>query len=481
MAILSSDLIRQGASGASAGYTINQSIRFNDDDSPELTKTYSGAGSRTTQTFSVWFKLGNTQSSSGFNFYNGGTGTSDTAWSGISIYDHKIYLQGYNTNWKVTTRLLRDHSAWYHLVYNWDTTNSIASERVRLYINGQRETDFSTDNNPGASASSGIGQAAKHSIGNQSRSVGYGYADAYLAEMHFLDGYAYGPEFFGEFKEDTDIWIPKEYSGSYGTNGFYIDGRDSSDLGDDESGQGNDFTSSGLAANDQMIDTPTNNFCTINSIYADDAGAGNALTLAEGNLKATGGGSSFSVKGLTFNLPSSGKWYFEYTIGGTEDGFGFIKEGEQGSINASNGPGNVTVAQGGGIQHSGWRNGGNFTVSFGSTFTAGHIHQIAIDVDNGKFFYGVQNTYYAADAGTDGNPSAGTNETSTFAFSTNPNDIVLLAAAYSGTQHWNFGQNGTFNGTKTAQGNSDANGIGNFFYAVPTGFLALCSSNLGAV
>ena len=171
-------------------HTIDQSIRFNAADSPELTKTYSGAGSRTTQTFSVWFKLGKTQSSSGFNFYNGGTGTSDTTWSGISIYDHKIYLQGYSTNWKITTRLLRDHSAWHHLVYNWDTTNSIASERVRLYINGQRVTDFSTDNNPGASASSGIGQAAKHSIGNQSRAVGYGYADAYFAEMHFLDGYA---------------------------------------------------------------------------------------------------------------------------------------------------------------------------------------------------------------------------------------------------------------------------------------------------
>ena len=68
------------------------------------------------------------------------------------------------------------------------------------------------------------------------------------------------------------------------------------------------------------------------------------------------------------------------------------------------------MAQGGGIQYSGWRNGGNFTTNFGSTFTAGHIHQVAIDVDNGKFFYGIQNTYYAADAGTDGNPSAGTNE-----------------------------------------------------------------------
>ena len=152
-------------------------------------------------------------------------------------------------------------------------------------------------------------------------------------------------------------------------------------------------------------------------------------------------------------------------------------------MNASNGPGMLSVAQGGGIQYHGWRNGGNATVNFmdsntGSPFTAGFIHQVAIDVDNGKLYYGVKNTYYAADAGTDGNPSAGTNHIATFAFSTN--DMVLLAGNYSGTQHWNFGQNGTFNGQQTAQGNSDANGIGDFFYAVPTNYLALCSKNLQA-
>ena len=196
-----------------------------------------------------------------------------------------------------------------------------------------------------------------------------------------------------------------------------------------------------------------------------------------------GGGSTFSVKGLTFNLPKSGKWYFEYMIGGTNDGFGFVKQGEQGTINASDGPGKLSVAQGGGIQYQGWRNGGNFTTNFadtntGSPFTAGFIHQVAIDVDNGKFFYGVKNTYYAADAGSDGNPSAGTNELSTFAFSTT--DVVLLAGNYSGTQYWNFGQDGTFAGQQTAQGNSDVNGVGNFYYAVPTGYKALCTKNLGS-
>ena len=145
-------------------------------------------------------------------------------------------------------------------------------------------------------------------------------------------------------------------------------------------------------------------------------------------------------------------------------------------------PGNVSAAQGGGIQYRGWRNGGNYTVTFStyasSSFSAGDLHQVAIDVDNGKWYYGIANTYYANDGGTDGNPSAGTNHLTTFDFANN--DVVLLAGNYTGTQHWNFGQNGTFNGTKTAQGNSDANGIGNFYYAVPTGYKALCSKNVGS-
>ena len=475
-----------GSSGNQGStYEIDQSIRFNDDDSPSLDKTYSGTGSRTTFTFSCWFKLGGYFSGTGaFPFFNGGTGASDTGWTGVGIRyggsGADVAFQGYNTNWRVTTRKFRDHSAWYHLVAVWDTTN-IASERVRIYINGVRETDFSTSNDPSASAQAGIGQAAKHSIGYQSRSVGYNYADVYLAEMYFLDGYAYGPSYFGEFNS-SNIWIPKEYTGSYGSNGFHIDGRDSSDLGDDESGNGNDFTASGLATHDQIIDTPTNNFCHINPVYADDAPAGNAGTLSNGNLQYVGGGSTFSVRGFNYNLPKSGKWYFEYLIGGNQDGFGFVIEGEQGSINASNGPGNVSAAQGGGIQYRGWRNGGNYTVTFStyasSSFSAGDLHQVAIDVDNGKWYYGIANSYYANDGGTDGDPSGGTNHLTTFDFA--GNDVVLLAGNYSGTQHWNFGQNGTFNGQKTAGGNSDANGIGNFFYAVPTGYLALCSSNLGA-
>ena len=486
-----------GSSGQSTGYTIDQSIRFNDDDSATLKKTYSSAGTEETFTLSMWVKRGNTgaglgASNLGGTIFSGGASTSNYGEIVFRSSGHSTQdcLEFYNTNsgstnmMLKTNRLFRDPSAWYHFVFVMDTTNGVAGDRLRMFINGTRETDFATQTFPAKDTASHFNTATEHGIGCFTPSTDTRFFDGYIAEVNFLDGYAYGPEYFGEFKEDTDIWIPKEYDGSYGSNGFYIDGRDSGDLGDDESGQGNDYSASGLAAHDQVPDSPTNNFAVINSIYADDATAGNAGTLSNGNLQYVGGGSTFSVKGLTFNLPKSGKWYFEYTIGGTEDGFGYIIEGEQTSINASNGPGNVSASQGGGIQYRGWRNGGTYTTTFAdyasSSFSAGDIHQVAIDVDNNDFYYGIANVYQAADAGKDGNPSSGSNPlVADFAFLTN--DVVLLAGNYSGTQHWNFGQNGTFNGTKTAQGNSDSNGIGNFYYAVPTGFLSLCTSNLGAV
>jgi len=467
-----------GASGASSVYQIDQSIRFNKPDLAVLTKTYGSEGTKTAFTMSCWIKP-TLQANAGFLF---GASTSNDAWnattgSHLSWSSNTLAFYSGGTNYIITNRVFRDPSAWYHIVLAVNTAGS-GTDKIKLYVNGTLETSFSTDNRSSISGDLYIGDDVLHFIGGQvTTGTTNAFWDGYIAEFYYIDGSQLTADSFAE-TNNNGIWIPKEYSGSYGSNGVKIDGRDASDLGDDESGNGNDFTTSGLAAHDQVADSPSNIFCTINSVYADNAPAGNAGTLSNGNLQYVGGGSTFSVKGLTFNLPKSGKWYFEYMIGGTNDGFGFVKQGEQGSISAGDGAGGLSVAQGGGIQHSGWRNGGNFTVSFGSTFTAGHIHQVAIDVDNGKFFYGVQNTYYAADAGTDGNPSAGTNETSTFAFSTT--DVVLLAGNYSGTQYWNFGQDGTFSGQQTAQGNSDANGVGNFYYAPPTGYLALCTKNLGS-
>lgn len=468
-----------GASGTStAVHTIGQSIRFNDDDSAYMTRTPSSAGNRRTWTWSAWLKRGNITST--MQLFNAGADDSNNSRFQINSNDVLSYVHadsGSVTDQITTNMVLRDTSAWYNIQLVADTTNAIETERLRLYVNGQRITDLATTNYPTLNFDTDINNTQAHNIGRLFS--GTQYLDGYLAEIVFIDGQALDPSSFAE-ENENGIWIPKDVSSlSFGTNGFYLKGETASDLGNDSSGNNNDYTTSGLASHDQVADSPTNNFCTINSVYADQTGA-NDLTLSEGNLEVAGTSSAFDLKGMTFNVPKSGKWYFEYTIGGGYDGFGFCKVGEEGSITPSgNGLGQLSVAQGGGIQYNGWRNGGSVTVTM-ATFTSGHIHQVAIDVDNGKFYYGVQNTYYAADGGTDGNPSAGTNHTSTFDFASN--DVVLMTAVStdSNAEHWNFGQNGTFNGTKTAQGNSDANGVGNFYYAPPTNYLALCTKNLGS-
>ena len=505
MSIFKDQFPRIGASGQSTGYTIDQSIRFNATDTPKLTRTPSSTGNRDKWTFSAWVKRGKITDPSGGggesqvlftagNDVNNFTRLAFQTTGGLNTNEvadcfHFIVQEGGTNTYPAiisTNRLFRDVSAWYHVVAVYDSGNSISSERIKIYFNGVRETNFSNTTYPSQNVDSRVNHASTvNRVGTFDLGNNKGHFDGYMAEIHLLDGYAYGPEYFGEFKEDTDIWIPKKYTESYGTNGFKIDGRDSGDLGDDESGQGNDFSTSGLAAHDQMIDTPTNNFCVMNPIYADNS-ATNSLTSSEGNLKLAGTSSGFDFLSTTFNLPKSGKWYYEYTIGGGYDGFGFFIQGEGGTAGGANGLGQLSASQGGGIQYRGWRNGGSYTTTFADyasgVFSSGEIHQVAIDVDNNDLYYGIANVYQAADAGKDGNPSSGSNPLlADFAFSTN--DIVLahMVATDSNPEHFNFGQNGTFNGTKTAQGNSDANGIGNFYYAVPTGFLALCSSNLGAV
>ena len=311
-----------------------------------------------------------------------------------------------------------------------------------------------------------------------------------MTDIHLLDGYAYGPEYFGEF-DDYDNWIPKEYSGSYGTNGFKIDGRDSSDLGDDESGNGNDYTTSGLAAHDQVIDSPTNNFCTINPI-ADLNSTKN--TLSEGNLKSAGSSSSiWHISPCTQILPS-GKWYFEARLNTASNNsrfaIGLIPTSPMLTANYGNLPSSVVNSSGFSLQLDSNSQGllwyeyssgsGQYVTISVDTDNVGTIGQFAIDVDNQKIYAGINGTYYNSSGGGDGNPSTGSNPTysGTSNFSTGP--LVPFIGNYSNSCQGvlNFGQDGTFAGSETAQGNKDASGIGNFKYSVPTGFKAICTKNL---
>ena len=475
-----------GSSGQSTGYTIDQSIRFNDNDSAYMHRTPSSGGNRDKWTWSAWVKRGELTDANATMFHSGDD--SDTSnynqilfngnSGGAPTLKFNSVIGGSTVLNLATTQYFRDVSAWYHIVVIYDSGNVAAIDRARIYLNGARITSFGTETYPTQNQDLMTNHTVKHSIGRRNLDTSR-YMDGYMTDIHLLDGYAYGPEYFGEF-DDYDNWIPKQYSGSYGTNGFKIDGRDSSDLGDDESGNGNDYTTSGLAANDQVSDSPTNNFPTFNSIYADVSGI-NSVTLANGNLQGTGTSGQFDHKTATFNLPQSGKWYFEYYLGGLYTGFGICIVGQEGSITGGYGLGNLSTSQGFGYQNNSIYNGSSQVVDFGlGNRSAGDIMSAAIDVDNDKVYIGINNTYIAADGGNDGNPSSGANPTVTTSFSLSTNDIILgfYLSSSSSSVYLNFGQEGTFAGNKTAGGNSDANGIGNFLYSVPTNYLAICSQNL---
>ena len=478
-------LIIPGNSQASTGYTIDQSIRFNDDDSAYMSRTFS-ASNRKTLTFSCWVKRGNqgtNQNIFGPQTNNTGSGTYGVIrfnpQNELDIFD---YTNG-TTNWRLqSTQLLRDSSAWYHFVFSMDTSNAVSSERLRMYINGQRVTDFDVETYPSLNYEGQWNNNLSHEIGAIQRGSTNQYFDGYLAEIVFIDGQALDCNSFAEFN-DSGIWIPKEYSGSYGTNGFKIDGRDSSDLGDDESGNGNDFTTYNLAAHDQVLDSPTNNFATFNPVMTNDSDfeftQGN-LTLDMNTNKSwyVGAGASVSV--------SSGKWYWEsYWNGGDSYTIWGILDTEQLHVLAGSGSTVIYSLNFQGIQPNASGNndiyGGGSGATIGNTGQAaspGGIWQFALDLDNNKMWLGYNGTFLNS-----GDPAAGTNETwsSTYITSSSytPINLGYQISAHS-VLTYNFGQDSTFAGAVSAGGNKDSNGIGNFKYSVPSGYKALCSKNIGS-
>ena len=317
MSIFRNHLPIMGASGAqSTGYTIDQSIRFNKDDSAYMQRTNSSGGNTDLFTISFWLKrcrLTLQSQNDEMMIFGGGNDGNNTFDIMFSKQDELIvwdYQSGYLAR-LITTQKFRDVSAWFHIVFVYDSGNAIPVERARLYINGERVTNFSTHVVPSQNQDSIIGTNSRIGFGRYISYQSGKHLDAYLADAHYVNGYGYGPEYFGEF-DDNNIWIPKEYTGSYGTGGFFVDGRDSSDLGDDESGNGNDLTTSGLAADDQRADSPTNNYHTWASThgYVD----GGTQTFANGNLDASVAAASWGSVVSTMGIPDSGKWTFAFKL-----------------------------------------------------------------------------------------------------------------------------------------------------------------------
>ena len=460
-------------------YEISNSLRFNDGDSPGLAITPSGAGNRKTWTYSGWVKLSALGTGQQHIFMVNG-GNSDSTWVQLRFEDNDFTFSFYNQRAIRTDRKFRDPSAWYHIVVAVDTTQGTDSNRIKLYVNGVQETSFSETNYPSQNDDTGVNGTYRHFIGGEGGTSGNAsgsFYDGYMTEVHLVDGSQLLPTSFGEF-DDNGVWIPKKYSGSYGTNGFFLQfkqtgtSQNSSGIGADTSGNDNHFAVSNFAAIDVTEDTCTNNFATMDPSNGDRQ-QGGAATFAEGNLQIATSyvDSNYQRYPQVYSTQavSSGKWYFEMKIT-TSDVDSFI-----GVHSPDNHASDSTTNPYGGYAATGaiYTSRGAVRINDGQTtghgtFSQSDIVGCALDIDNNKVYFHKNGTYIQSGdpAGNSGGQAIPTGYTYGF---TVGNDT----ASNSGTMQANFG-----NPPYTiSSGNNDGK-YGNFEYAVPSGYYAVCTKRL---
>jgi hypothetical protein len=421
--MFSNNLLMAAAGGGGADYVIENSVLLNDDDSAYIYRTPGSAGDRQTWTISMWVKRGELGA---INYVWHTTGGYDF---GVFNPDDTLRFNFYTSNNKymTTNRVFRDTSAWYHLVFTADSTSATttitgaATDRLRLWVNGVQESSFSTTVVPAQNSES---TRWNNTYLNSISSSAAGYFDGYLADIHFVDGTALAASDFGEFDTNGE-WVPIEPSGlTYGTNGFYLDFAvapgTGNGAGTDVSGNGNNFTDSGLTASDQRSDSPTNdadngigNYCTWNPL------ASSTGTFSEGNLAATGFNGNYSPYGTdscargTIPIPLTGKHYFEvHSTGYTGDdcsvGIMPIEVQDGRSYNAGL---DAYVLYQANVTPSVWPyfqtiiDGVTTNTDQAQINNTAFVWQVAYDADNGKIWFGIDDTWVDG-----GDPSAGTGE-----------------------------------------------------------------------
>ena len=444
-----------GNAGADA-YEIEQSIRFNDNDLSYMQRTPGSAGNDHTYTISVWIKRGEISGPLNQDSFLGAAGASDL----LGFYNDTIQFStagGGSLNLR-STAVFRDPGAWYHIVARYDDTQSTSTDRARVYVNGVLITAWSPATYPSQNAGSDFNTAVLHRIGANTIATTRNF-DGYLAEMVMIDGTSLGPDSFGEINSDTGQWVPIDVSDlTFGTNGFHITGANSDDLGEDFSGNNNDFATTNLAETDQMSDSPTNNHCTWNPLQTGT----NITSMSDGNLVLSGtSGAANKWMSLGTMPVSSGKWYYEVTSGGARIGAGFTTSGSLTQANLNTGPVDVAaetfvIQDDGRITYG--TTTGNSAPSFGSGVTMG----FALDADAGKGWVTVNGSDWAdSSGGTTGDPTDGSNPTWTQTIGT---PVQPLCGDTSG---------GSFTTIATANFGASA-----FAYTPPTGYNAWNTDNL---
>ena len=459
-----------------SGYNLTNSLRFRSSASAYLNRTPASASNRKTWTWSAWVKKAPIQGSANTlaTLMGCTTGSNDSTYLRFGFYQDRFIVGNFNAFFLQSTSLYRDPSAWYHVLVSTDTTQGSASNRMRIYINSVEITAWSTDQRSTYLTSSvdlGINQATQHSIGSSLPNAG-DYLDGYLDEINFIDGQALTPSSFGSFNATTGVWQPARYTGTYGTNGFYLNFTDialtsgsNTGLGRDFSGNGNFWNTNNISVTagvtyDAMRDVPTltsatvANYAVLSPIWKDAS-----ATVLDANLRCFGSGATDRNIFATMSIPSNQKIYFEanvvtgtsvgnyFTVGIAPSTLGLNTESGlvSGSFGINSDQANASFKR---------ISGTSTSYGAGTSYATNDIVQIAIDQANGRLWFGKNNTWFDS-----GNPSAGTNP-ATSALSTTV-EYFPCFTFYQSTPvlALNFGQRP-------------------FAYTPPTGFVALNTFNL---
>ena len=455
-------------SAVAGGYDVENSCRF-DGTAAYLNRTQGTSTNLTKFAWSGWIKrskLGadqtvtmNYASASNYGYFYFRSGDD------IRIFDRGA---GGDTV-AISDMLFRDTSAWYHIALIIDTTQATDTNRLKLYVNGILQ-GLNGVTYPAENAALGWKVANTSNTFLMRTNSADGYVGGYLAEVAYVDGTANAITDFGEFDEDSEIWKPIDVSGlTFGNEGYYLDFKDSANLGNDVTG-GTDFTENSLAAIDQTQDTCTNNFCTMNSLDA----YWSASTFEDGNCTIIMPETTNETYTRATMGVNSGKWYWEAlcTVQNSTMNAGIV-DSPAIATNTELGkrPKGLSWNDSGSLN-------GNDTQVFNSTqapaYSTSQIISFAMDLDNNFLYLRLAGSYTNS-----GNPESGASGTGGAAIPTNPSSGFYFPAfgdssTSGGRYQVNFG-NSPF---AISSGNTDGNDRGNFEYTVPSGYLALCTKNL---
>jgi len=475
-----------GSATAATGYNVANSVRFNGANH-DLRIAPGSVSNRRTMTISFWTKRSNLGGNGSGLIAGWGDGYEGGFASMIYFndsdqleIDHDIAGADYNFH---SDMLFRDVSAWYHIVIAIDTTQGTESNRQKIYVNGTQITLTETALGFPPENFDTFFNNTLTVVGSSGYEGGSGAVpeySGYFSEFVMIDGTALAPDQFGEFDSDSNIWKPIDVSGlTFGTNGFYLEFKESgtsqnaSGLGADTSGNTNHLAVTALTATDQSTDTCTNNFATMNPLDNQIAGG----TFAEGNLQVTSVNTGYTYNTSTFGV-ATGKWYWEVKWSAQPTG-----SSNQVIIGVAKRPTSSTTNY---LGVTAWGYGymaanGNVLLNNSNligyaTYSIGDIIGVALDMDNNRLYFSKNGTY-----NNSSDPANGTNPISITAADSVIGDSGFYFPAF-GDGNDSLQETGQFNfGSPIhaiSSGNTDGNGYGNFEYAVPSGYFALCTKNL---